>query len=1161
MQLSMWTKTVRAALVAGCAAACGLTAAQITIDAAGQTPAAQRAQAGCKVAGKITSGTKPLPGVSLIIRQGEIVVGATSTDAQGTYQFTLAPSAAYRMTAEFTAFSPADREITLGALPCEWKGDIELTLLSRAPKSPESPAPPAAAAPAPSATAPKPTGAPATIPTSSGGAPGQAGRFQALDVQTDQTAAAGLQANPPDPSDATTRLLLPPGFSTDGPTQAVAVNGNMASIDRGGLNDRMQALNRGEIDPVTGELTQSGFGDGFGAPGGRGGPGGFGGPGVAGGRGGPGGPGGAGGRGGPGGRGGFAIGGRGQQQRLYQFTSNYSYGGSVLDAAPYQLRSDTATNKKPYNKNNFGFTVGGPVKIPGVYNGQNKTNFQFSYSGNRSSDLFDQYATVPTDAIRNGDFSSLAFQLIDPATGQPFPGNQIPFGALSPTSLALLRFVPEPNLPGDTRNFHDSTTTNTTSDNINIRITHSLVGQGRGGGGRGGGGGGRGGGGRGGRQGLSVNVNAQVQYRRSESDQANVFPTLGGQSRSSSLTLPVGLNISKGRNQHAFNVNFTRSVSQSRNNFAYAENVAGLAGIAGVSNDPFDWGVPSLNFSTYTDLRDVSPSRRTDKRLSLTYAWTRPAGAHTFRMGGDFRQDWSATQTDSNPNGSFVFTGLYASGGSSVVRTGGLDFADFLLGLPQQATIQFGPGNVQTKGKSFSAYFQDDWRYRGNLTFSLGVRYELVMPYVETNGQMVNLDVNNTFTAAVPVVSGGTGPFNGAYPAALIRPDWNNVAPRVGLAWRARPGLIVRSGYGVSYNAGSYASIARQLVAQPPFATTNTSIGTALSPLYLTDPFVTASPTTTTNNYGVDPNYKLGVVQTWNVDVSKDLRQVWNVGVGYTGTKGSSLDMVRAPNRGPSGLVIPDVQAFTWQTSEAHSILQAATFRIQRRAARGIGGGVTYTLARSMDNASTLGGGRTTVAQNDRDLAAEWGLSSFDRRHQISANMNVELPFGPNRKWLSGGGFFSTLLEGWRVNSTFTWQSGTPYTATVTGAAADVAQGTNGTLRANYNGEPIQISNPTIDQFFNTSAFTSPTPGTFGNSARNLIIGPGSKQLNMNLARDVRLGNARSNRTMSIQLTATNLLNLVNYAGLNTNVNSPTFGQITSVRGMRTMQLNFRFRF
>jgi hypothetical protein len=285
---------------------------------------------------------------------------------------------------------------------------------------------------------------------------------------------------------------------------------------------------------------------------------------------------------------------------------------------------------------------------------------------------------------------------------------------------------------------------------------------------------------------------------------------------------------------------------------------------------------------------------------------------------------------------------------------------------------------------------------------------------------------------------------------------------------------------------------------------------------------------------------------------------VWNVGAGYTYTRGARLDIVRAPNRGPSGLRIQGVQPFLWQTSEGSSVLHAGTFRIQRRPANGIGAGVTYTLAKSRNNASTIGGGGTNVAQDDQNLAAEWGLSSFDRRHQLSGNVNVELPFGPNRRWLTAPGVWQAVLRDWRFTSTFTWQSGTPYTPRVTGAVSDVARGTNGTLRANYNAQPLALANPTIDRFFNTSAFEVPAPGTFGTASRNMIIGPGSKQLNAQFSRDIRMG---SSRVMTVQLNANNLLNMVNYGAIDTVVNSPTFGQVLSVRPMRSTRLNLRFRF
>ena len=1149
------------------ALAAALGAAALALGPMGPVDAQQGTVAGaCRISGRATSAATPLPGVTVTVQTDGAVKGATSTDPDGTYHVNLPPGT-YHLSAELTGFGKFERDVTVGDAGCAQTVDVQLALAPRVPVAAAQPgaAPPSATA----ASTPQPAGQRAANAGGRGAAPAQGAaagrgqRFETLAVQTQNAAAASLEVNPPERESEAAALLLPPGFSTEGPTQAVAINGSMASVDRGMMGDRLEAIGRGEFDPATGEFAQ-GFGPGAqGGFGGRGGPGGDGG---FGGRGGPGGgPGGRGGPGGPGGPGGFALGGRGGRQNAYSFTSNYTFGGSILDSAPYQLHDNSPVTQKPYTRQTYGGTVGGPVKIKHVYDGTRRTNFMLTYNGTHGANLFDQYATVPTDAMRNGDFSASSVPVINPATGQPFAANQIPTSLFSPTALAFLQYIPQANLAGTARNFHYVTTTSSSNDNINLRLTHNFTPAAAGRGGRGGpgGGGGRGGfggpggrGGRGAQQGTSVSMTGQLQYRHNDNDQTNIFPTLGGQTTGSSLSVPITLNVVHKRIMHNVTVNFARTESTGLNRYAFVNDVTGNAGVTGVSPDPFDWGLPQLSFSTIASLRDVTPSRRTDSRLTLGYGWTHPSTKHTLRAGGDLRLDSSTSRTDSNPNGAFVFTGLYSSGGVQV-HGGGLDFADFLLGLPQQAALQYGPGNEEVRGKSMSLYLQDDWRKTSALTFNLGVRYELLWPFVESGGRMVNLDVNQDFTAAVPVQPGETGPFFGTFPKGLINVDTNNVAPRAGFAWRIKPGTILRGGYGISYNSGTYPTIARQLVAQPPFATTNTSLGTATSPLFFTDPFIQV-PDETTNTFGIDPRYGLGLVQTWNADLSKDFRQAWNVSAGYTETRGSSLDMVRAPNRDPDGLRIEGVQAFLWETSEGSSILHAGSFRLRRRPVKGIGFGASYTLAKSRDNASSLGGGATVVAQNDQDLGAEWGLSSFDRRHQLTADTSIELPFGPNRPWLNSGGMWADLLRDWRFTMTLAVQSGTPLTARVLSSASDAARGTNGTLRADYNGEDIQLANPTADQFFNTAAFSLPPPGLFGNSSRNVIIGPGSKQLNAQFSRDVRMG---GNRTVTLQLNATNLLNMVNYASVDTVVNSPTFGQILSVRPMRTMTFNLRFRF
>jgi hypothetical protein len=324
-----------------------------------------------------------------------------------------------------------------------------------------------------------------------------------------------------------------------------------------------------------------------------------------------------------------------------------------------------------------------------------------------------------------------------------------------------------------------------------------------------------------------------------------------------------------------------------------------------------------------------------------------------------------------------------------------------------------------------------------------------------------------------------------------------------------------------------------------------------------------------TNNYGIDRNYRLGYVQMWTLNVQQELTKGVILNVGYTGSKGTALDMVRAPNRGPDGLLLPDVQAFLWESSEGDSILHAGSVRLARRMAKGLSAGVTYTFSKSIDNASSIGGGATVVAQNDLDLAAERGLSSFDQRHKLTGNWVYELPFGTGRQWFDKGGMLAKVVGDWTWSGSFTIASGTPWTARVLGNFTDVARGSNGSLRADYTGLPIALADPTLAEWFNTSAFVEPVSCTtvngsrvctthFGDAGRNTIIGPGTVVFNMAVSKNFPLKDMMG---LDVRVQASNVFNTPQFTGLDTVVNSPTFGQVVSVGSMRQLQFVARFRF
>ena len=195
------------------------------------------------------------------------------------------------------------------------------------------------------------------------------------------------------------------------------------------------------------------------------------------------------------------------------------------------------------------------------------------------------------------------------------------------------------------------------------------------------------------------------------------------------------------------------------NLYAFNTNITGELGITGVSQNPFTWGLPNLSFTHFGGITDTNPVN--DRNQTWTFSdnmiWSH--GKHTVRWGGDFRRIQLNTQTDSNPRGSFVFTGALTSqfvNGTAVPGTG-YDFADFLLGLAQQTSVQYGYDRYYFRGNSWDLYVQDEWRARGNLTFNIGLRYEYVSPFSESNNRIVNLDTNSTLHRSCPSAARASG--------------------------------------------------------------------------------------------------------------------------------------------------------------------------------------------------------------------------------------------------------------------------------------------------------------------------------------------------------------------------------------------------------------------
>jgi hypothetical protein len=293
------------------------------------------------------------------------------------------------------------------------------------------------------------------------------------------------------------------------------------------------------------------------------------------------------------------------------------------------------------------------------------------------------------------------------------------------------------------------------------------------------------------------------------------------------------------------------------------------------------------------------------------------------------------------------------------------------------------------------------------------------------------------------------------------------------------------------------------------------------------------------------------------------------VELNYTGTKGTDLDLRRAPNRATPGspLVtdlnrrIPYAGGFAYDSSQAFSIFHGLQLVVRRQTSHGLILQGTYSYGKTVDDASTIGGGSPVVVQDDNNIAAERGLSAFDMRHQFRGAFAYDLPFGPTRRWLHSG-FVSTLFRDFKVMGTSTILTGTPFTALVLGSDADnTGTGVNLSQRADQIGDPsLPMGQRDPLHFFNTNAFALPAPGQFGNAGRNTILGPGMTNFNFSLQRKFKFGEG-ARRELEWRWEIIDALNTPTFSGLDTVVNSASFGQVQSVARPRTMDLMIKANF
>jgi hypothetical protein len=1079
--------------------------------------------------GNAMSGKVPLPGVTVTAQN--TLTGkrySTTTDINGAWSMAIPQNGRYVVRTQFAAFAQGSQEAVLNAASHDQTVNFDLMLASRAAEQERQ-------------QEGQSSQMQQAIRQLTGNGAQSLSLMSALSGDTEAGAAAPA---------ANAGATLPSiAGNTDFSSESVSITGQsgsvspLAGVDMDRLRDlaeSMRAQNGGQIPgSAPGGAGPGGVGQGGGLFGG--GAGGVGGGGFGGDGGGFGG-GGFGGRGG-GGRGNF----RGFNPAQPHGAIFWMGSNSALNAEPFSLRGQPQ-EQPASGSNRFGVTLMGAPYIPKLTKPSGKDTVFLTASGVRSSSPLDEYATVPSDAERAGVIPGL------PYTITPVP-----------EAVALLQYIPEPNLPGTTQNYHLLTTAQSNTTQAGVRYMRSL-GANASPFGAFGGGGGRGGGGRAQQsQGLRQSLNFNYNFAHTASDNVNVFPELGGKTASDSNSVQAGYTIGYHKLTSIFNAGWNRSDSQATNFFTNGTDVATQIGILGPSGNPLNssplnYGLPNVTMSSFTGLSQQQPKFSISQTLSFseTLAWIH--GKHNLRFGGDYRRVHHDFLGGTNSTGSFYFTGVYT--GSSL--------GDFLLGLPQSTSIDVTESKSYLRDNVFDVFAQDDWRLRSNLTLNYGVRYEFFAPYTEKFNHLSTIDTNAAggFTSVAQVQAGGAGPSSGNLPDSLVYPFRVAFAPRIGVAWRLPKQTVVRGGYGINYSTSQYANFANLMALQPPFANLQTNVvadsclPAGAGCLSLADGFPAPNAF---GNYSVDPHYRLPYVQVWNVDIQKTLPWGIVLNAGYNGSKGSNLDVTIAPRQGPDApLTNPANVLFSYEESAAFSNFNAGTLRVNKRLSNGIALGANYQYSHSIDNAGSVGGTSTVVAQNWQDILAEEGNSSFDVRHKVSGNYLYELPFGKDKFWFTTGKS-SHILEGFSISGTFTFATGSYLTPSYQATIGDVAQGTAGTQRPDrVPGVSLTEGGGSLKHWFNTAAFTAPA-GLYGTASRHSILGPGIIQNNMSLSKTMQLGETRS---FEVRATANNVFNTVQYSGVATTLNTGTeasyaspFGQITSVAAMRSFQFTARFRF
>ncbi len=837
-------------------------------------------------------------------------------------------------------------------------------------------------------------------------------------------------------------------------------------------------------------------------------------------------------------------------------------GGNHLRGALYEfIRNDLADargffdpRKGKLRRNQFGVTVTGPVVLPKLYNGRDKTFFLVSWESLRQIAGVSQRGIVPLPEMLTGNFTKATdaygkpLKITDPLAKALFPGNLIPASRLDPVSKNLGAYYPAPNLTG-ANNYVTQANSTSDFDNFSIKVDHALTSKDR----------------------LSLST-----YWRPNTSYNPIYripiPTFG--SATDAFDLLSGARYTRSLTPTMF-LDLNASFSRKTNNWGWAAGGrdwgAGV-GFTGGTKNPIAMGLPQVETNGYItmghpyDLPKIWVFNNYQYAGSMT--WIK--GRHTLKYGGDFLRMQYFSKQFGDTRGRMTFLGRFTNE----------PMAGFVLGYAQTTRRQLDGAGPYHLVSNYSGFVQDDYKITPSLTLNLGLRYELMKPpqekfgawsmFVPSLGKIVVSGRGNMSQADFDkrIRDSGMAPYIamadtvGLGPA-LVNNDRNDFAPRLGFAWRPFGGAktVIRGGYGLFYGSSSMYRT-DEYSDTYPFSINESYSASSTNPLLLTvsNPYPDARRKVAgvTSTTGQDVNGRSQYMQSWNLTMEREFAGATALEIAYAGSKGTHLPRrydINQPFRALD-LKLPDgtfprpyaaFQTINFINAGSNSAYNSGSVTVRRRFHKALFLRAGYVFAKSIDESSNTGGtiaAGFSSAQDARNLKGERGRSDFDIGHSFIASFIWQPRYTRN-----------AFLRNWQMAGTTRAYTGQPFTPKVGNYSLDLGDAVRPDRIAKGT-----ATEPSVDAWFDRAAFPVVPRGTYrlGSSGRNVLDGPGAFLLDLSLSRRFMLAERKA---LQFRWETFNVPNHTNLSLPETKVDILSGATISKAKSARTFQLGLRLEF